>query len=112
MTTTVPDVIRRYFDATNARDSEALVACFATDAVATDEGKTYTGLDEIRGWRAETVATFEYTSRPISAEPVGEGAGTDLVTSRVEGNFPGSPVDLKFRFALADDAITRLDIAP
>ena len=51
MTTAVPDVIQRYFDATNARDSEALVACFAEDAVATDEGRTYTGLDDIHAPR-------------------------------------------------------------
>ncbi len=112
MTTTVPEVIQRYFDATNAKDSEALVACFAADGVATDEGKTYTGLDEIRGWRAETVATFEYTSTPIRAEPVAGENDAYLVTSCIEGNFPGSPVELKFRFALAGDRIARLDIAP
>ena len=34
------------------------------------------------------------------------------VTSRLVGNFPGSPVDLDYRFVLEGDKIARLEIAP
>ena len=34
------------------------------------------------------------------------------VTGRVTGDFPGSPVDLQYRFILEGDKIARLEIAP
>ena len=34
------------------------------------------------------------------------------VTARVTGDFPGSPVDLRYRFRLEGAAIARLEIAP
>jgi hypothetical protein len=34
------------------------------------------------------------------------------VTGRVTGDFPGSPVDLQYRFTLEGDKIARLEIAP
>ena len=34
------------------------------------------------------------------------------VTNHLEGDFPGGTVDLRYRFVLRDDLISRLDIAP
>jgi hypothetical protein len=34
------------------------------------------------------------------------------VTTRLEGNFPGSPVDLVYRFVLRDGLINGLEISP
>ena len=33
-----------------------------------------------------------------------------IVTGRVAGNFPGSPVDLRYTFILAGEKIARLEI--
>jgi hypothetical protein len=37
---------------------------------------------------------------------------TWLIRNRLEGNFPGNVVDLRYRFELAGDLITALVIAP
>jgi len=34
--------------ATNAHDTDALLACFTADAVVTDEGQEYHGVSQIR----------------------------------------------------------------
>lgn len=43
MTTAVPEVVTRYFEADARRDIDALVALFTDDAVVIDEGKTRRG---------------------------------------------------------------------
>jgi hypothetical protein len=40
------------------------------------------------------------------------GGDSYLVTTRVEGNFPGSPVELRYNFELRGDLIATLVIAP
>jgi hypothetical protein len=35
-----------------------------------------------------------------------------IVTGRVSGDFPGSPVELRYTFTLAGDKIARLEIRP
>jgi hypothetical protein len=35
-----------------------------------------------------------------------------VVTARVTGDFPGSPVELRYGFALEGNRITRLEITP
>ncbi|KAF1005278.1 MAG: hypothetical protein E5299_02271 [Burkholderia gladioli] len=55
----------------------------------------------------ETSTKYDYTSEPISVD----GNGTKfVVTAHVVGNFPGSPVDLRYVFVLKDNAIARLEI--
>ncbi len=44
-------VIARYFEADARRDIDAIVALFSDEAVVVDEGQTYHGPKEIRGWR-------------------------------------------------------------
>jgi hypothetical protein len=43
---------------------------------------------------------------------VEDEAGKTVVTSRLTGNFPGSPVNLRFFFALDGDKIATLEIIP
>jgi hypothetical protein len=75
-----------------------------------DDGRTYRGRAEIRGWREELASSFDYTVQVIDAVEI--GASHYLVTARVAGSFPGSPVDLRYRFTLVDGLIDRLEIAP
>jgi hypothetical protein len=53
---------------------------------------------------------FTYTVEVVDAEPT--AADSYVVTARLEGNFPGSPVDLRFQFGLRDGLIAALEIAP
>jgi ketosteroid isomerase-like protein len=110
MTTATPDVVSRYFDTTARQDLDAMVGLFAEDAVVIDEGHTYRGTAEIRGWKDGVASKYEYTTTLISSESIGDG--TYLLVNRVEGNFPGGVVDLKFRFGVAGDKIRHLEIAP
>ena len=54
-------------------------------------------------------AKFRYTVERLGARVSGNQT---MVTGRVTGDFPGSPVDLQYRFTLEGDKIARLEIAP
>lgn len=106
----VPAVIGRYFDAHDGRDSTAALAEFAPDAVVSDDGHEYVGADAILHWLGEASTKFTYTRTLVSAEALDET--TWIVVNRLEGDFPGGVVDLRYRFELRDGAIGRLAIAP
>jgi len=74
-----------------------------------DEGHTYTGVMAIEQWKAESAAKYTYTSEPLALE---RRDGMTIVTSRLTGNFPGSPVDLRFFFRLERGRIASLEIIP
>jgi hypothetical protein len=104
----LPPYLVTYFAATNARDVAGLLALFAPDAVVTDEGRDHRGLDAIRAWREQTGQAYRYTAEPIALAQRGEQT---TVTASLVGDFPGSPTDLDFDFALdADGLIARLHI--
>jgi hypothetical protein len=107
MTTLIlPDPIAAYF-AADQHSADAIARCFATHAVVKDEGHTYTGLDAIQAWKAAASAAYTYTSEPFALE---QKEGFCIVTSRVTGNFPASPVDLRYRFRLERGLIASLEI--
>ena len=110
----LPPVIAGYLAASDRGDAEAIVRCFAEDAVVVDEGQEWRGTAAIRRWR-ETVATaYDYTVQVTGAEAVGEVDGVERhdVYLHLEGNFPGGEVDLTDRFALRNGRIARLEIVP
>lgn len=108
MTIDLPQPIASYFLADRG-SSEAIAACFTPDAVVRDEGHTYQGRSEIQSWKTEATAKYVYNCEPLSIE---QNAEASVVTCRLEGNFPGSPADLRFVFHLAGDKIASLEIAP
>lgn len=69
---------------------------------------THTGLAAIEAWKAAASARFDYTVEPLHLE---QKNGRHIVTSRVSGSFPGSPVELHFVFELMRGKITYLEIA-
>lgn len=105
----LPDVVRKYFEADKAANPDAIAQCFAEDAVVIDEGNRYTGLDAIRQWIACASTHYTYTVKPIAIAPE---HGRIVVTAHLVGNFPGSPVDLRYIFAFADNKIAKLEIVP
>ena len=104
----LPEPIAAYFDA-DKRDGEAVACCFTTQAVVKDEGQTHSGPAAIKAWKAEASAKYSYVSEPFAVE---QREGRYIVTSRLTGNFPGSPVDLRFVFRLERGKIAHLEIAP
>ena len=102
-----PEPIATYF-AADQQNPEALARCFTPHAVVKDEGHTYCGLDAIQAWKVAASAKYSYTNEPIALE---QREGCHIVTSRVVGNFPGSPVDLRYRFRLERGLIASLEIS-
>jgi len=108
MTLNLPLAVAAYFAADN-RDGEAVAECFTENATVTDEGRTHTGRNDIKKWKKEASAKYVYTCVPLSAEV---RDGINIVTGRVTGNFPGSPVDLRFFFHVEGNLIASLEITP
>lgn len=106
MTLELPEPIAAYFTADKG-DSQAVAQCFSENAVVKDEGHTYRGWAAIKQWKTEASAKYQYTSEPFTCE---QQDGKIIVTSRLIGNFPGSPVNLRFCFELEDDKIASLEI--
>jgi hypothetical protein len=104
----LPKPIAAYFIADKG-DGEAISQCFTENAVVKDEGHTHKGSAAIKEWKTDASAKYEYTNEPFACE---EKDGKTVVTSHLVGNFPGSPVDLRFFFKLEGDKIASLEIIP
>jgi len=98
-----------YIAAENRGDAEAFDQCFAEHAIVRDEGKTIEGLAAIKQWKAETGKKYHHTVEPLASVQKGDKT---IVTSRLTGNFPGSPIDLRFIFVLDGNKIVSLEIRP
>jgi SnoaL-like domain len=105
-----PLPVERYFEADSRRDIDAIVALFTDDAVVVDERQTWRGRDAIRQWRAGPASRYQYTTE--LAEVARTGGDRYRASGRLEGNFPGGTVRLNWDFTIADDLISRLEIAP
>lgn len=103
----LPTPIAIYVAAENRGDTEALAQCFSENAVVRDENKTIEGLAAIRQWKAETSRKYQHTVAPLLCV---ERDGKTIVTNRLTGNFPGSPIELDFVFTLVGDKIASLEI--
>lgn len=102
---TLPEPIAAYFAAEHK--PEALARCFTAQAVMKDEGHTYTGVDAIKAFMAEASARYSATTVPFALE---RDDGCQIVKAKVTGNFPGSPIDLSYRFRLERGLIASLEI--
>jgi hypothetical protein len=100
--------IAAYF-AADSGDGEAVSQCFTENAVVKDEGHTHKGRAAIKQWKTDASAKYEYTCEPTACE---EKDGKTVVTCHLVGNFPGSPVDLRFFFKLEGDKIASLEVIP
>ena len=107
MTLKLPEIIADYFDADRKRSAEAVADCFTNAAVVMDEGHTYTGRDAIRNGKAHASTTDPHSVEPLSTAP--DGVRTTLF-SHLAGDFPGSPVDLRYLFVLEGQKIAGLEI--
>lgn len=109
MPVNLPAPIAAYIVAENEDDPAALADCFAEHAVVQDEGRTMRGLAAIQQWKRETKQKYHHTVEPLACIQKDDKA---VVTARLTGDFPGSPVDLQFIFGLEGDRIASLEIRP
>jgi hypothetical protein len=102
----LPEPIAAYF-AADRQHPEALARCFTPGATVTDDGRTHVGVDAITAWKAASSAAYTYTVEPFALDQKGSA---QVVSGRVAGNFPGSPVDLRYHFRLERGRIASLEI--
>jgi hypothetical protein len=103
----LPAPIASYFTADTA-DGDGVARCFTESGVVTDERRQHRGRDAIARWQTEASAKYHYTSEPLTVDVSG---GDVTVITRVTGAFPGSPIELRYRFTLEGDKIASLEIA-
>ena len=103
----LPKPIALYVAAENSGDAGLLERCFGEDATVQDEGQTIKGLAAIKRWKSETRKKYQHTIEPLVYLQKDNQA---IVTNRLTGNFPGSPIELEFVFMLDRDKITSLEI--
>ena len=106
MSTKLPEPLATYFDGHKNHDVDAMIGPFAEGAIVKDEGQERRGITAVRAWMEKTTAK----SSVIAVTNVAETDANTTVTGRVSGNFPGSPVELRFIFTLDQGKITRLEI--
>jgi hypothetical protein len=104
----IPEPIAHYFEADKRGDAAAVARCFTAQAVVKDEGQTHSGRAAIQKWKTGATAKYSYTSTPLAVE---QKDGRYVVTSRLTGDFPGSPVNLRYVFRLERGRIVSLEIA-
>jgi ketosteroid isomerase-like protein len=108
VTLALPKSIADYF-AADTTDGAAVARCFTADAVVVDEKNTYTGREAIAAWKSGASQKYDYVADPTAMDDQGDRV---IVTAHLTGNFPGSPVDLRYAFTLFGHAIARLEIVP
>ncbi|WP_241557133.1 nuclear transport factor 2 family protein [Croceibacterium ferulae] len=109
MTVELPQPISDYFAADAEDGAEAVAQCFTDDAVVRDEGETHVGRAAIRSWKVEAGKKYTYSATPFE---VARDSDRTVVTAHVAGNFPGSPVDLRYIFELHGEKIAALEVIP
>jgi hypothetical protein len=109
MPTELTAPIGAYIAGSNAHDATACAACFTDDAIVRDEDRERQGNAAIRAWVEEVSRKYRHT---VDVLDVAEMDGQTIVIGRVAGNFPGSPVELRYAFTLAGEKIARLEISP
>jgi ketosteroid isomerase-like protein len=102
----LPTPIAAYF-AADVADAKGVARCFTENAVVIDEHRAHQGRAAIARWKADATAKYHYTSEPLTVRVSGANV---VVITRVDGDFPGSPVELRYCFALEGDEIARLEI--
>jgi ketosteroid isomerase-like protein len=107
MSRELPRSIAAYVAGSNAHDADACAACFTPDAVVRDEGRERRGTAAIRAWAEEVSEKYRPLLEVIA---LAKAEGKTIVTGRVSGTFPGSPIELRYCFTLDGEKIARLEI--
>ncbi|UFU07467.1 nuclear transport factor 2 family protein [Ruania halotolerans] len=104
----LPAPVLSYLDAHDEGRHDDARSCFSLAPTVVDDGNTYRGVDEIGEWIERASGEYEYTSTRIGQRQEDDAHIT--VQIRLDGNFPGGTVTLRYHFELDDQGITRLTI--
>jgi len=107
MTIKLPKAIQDYFDADRTGSPDTIAATFTEHGIVKDKGKTHEGREAIRAWMADEAQQYSYTVEPFLITI--ENGKTEVMAHAI-GDFPGSPIDLRFIFVLAGDKVAELEI--
>ncbi|WP_128804294.1 MULTISPECIES: nuclear transport factor 2 family protein [unclassified Streptomyces] len=103
----IQEFAEEYFTAATDPDHERYFALFDDDIVVHDDGRSYEGMTPVHQWRT-AVPPVHYDLRDVTGT-----ATACQAVAEVSGDFPGSPVTLRFTFERdARGKITMLDITP
>lgn len=105
----LPKPVAAFLAAEKAKDSAALARCFVDEAVVRDEGREHRGIAAIEAWHRDANAKVSYVVEPLDASAHDESI---IVRTRVSGDFPGSPAELRNHFTLKGTRIARLELKP
>ena len=105
----LPEPIPAYFAAANAFQAEAAAAHFTPDAHVHDENHDHVGREAVRAWIEDASHKYRPQIEVLSADTRGDEV---MVTNRICGDFPGSPIEPRFTFAVSGDRIGSLEVAP
>ena len=100
----LPPVIASFFHATNTREFADFLSLFTADAHVNDEANDYYGA-EIGRWIDRATADTKPTADVTDITRDGQQL---VVTAQLSGNFPGSPIQLRYYFTLKDAKIATL----
>lgn len=103
----LPKVVSDLIKAQNEFDAVAYANLFSETAIVVDEGKTHEGRKEIERWIDHSNKNYQSVLKPLDHT---ENGHTNILTAECSGNFPGSPIRLKFHFELKDGQIQQLRI--
>ena len=109
MISSLPAPVAGFFQAHDTSKTGNFLDLFTTKAVVSDDSHEYRG-EAVRTWIDGANASFH----PLHAEVVSleEDDSLTVATAQVSGAFPGSPVPHRYQFALRNDRIAALSIAP
>jgi ketosteroid isomerase-like protein len=107
MSVALPRPIQNYIDASNAHDVPSILTCFADDATVRDENATHHGKSNIERWLRTTIEKYKFQFKPLSTE---DRDNETIVVVQISGTFPGSPITLDYRFAIANEKVASLII--
>lgn len=103
----LPTVVTDFINAQNNFDSEASANCFSENGTMLEEGKPYTGREEIKGLFEETIEKYQSVMKALNYI---EDGSSGVLSAEVSGTFPGSPAFLKFHFTLKNNLIDYLKV--
>lgn len=107
MSIKLPQLLEDFVQAKNEHNGEAVIRCFAEDAVVHDEGEDICGIVAIKKWIDTTTEEYQDT---LEVTDLVEKENETVITAQVSGTFEGSPIPLDFHFKIDDSKITRLSI--
>ena len=100
-------VIQAYIDSEANAGVDRLEEFFSADAIVKDEGKSIAGIAAIKQWKQATKEKYQYTVEPLDSR---EDDDLIIMSARLRGNFPGSPVVVAYTFRVQGGKIQGLEI--